>query len=97
MTIETDIATVAKVLSDAAPVVEQIVSVMYPGAGAAAAVAVKIAQGVAAGIPEAIALYDQFKAGTIPTQAQLDAYAAAEDSSYSKLMADIATAEKAAS
>jgi hypothetical protein len=51
---------------------------------------VKVAQGVIAEIPQAQALWDQFESGTIPSQANLDAYAAAEDSAYAKLMADIA-------
>ncbi len=49
----------------------------------------KIAEGVVAAVPEAEALWAQFQSGTIPTQAELDAYAAAEDGAYAALMASI--------
>lgn len=77
-------------LSGVLPVVEGVVSALAPEAAGAAVVAVKIAQGVAAAVPEAEALWAQFQSGTIPTQAELDAYAADEDGAYAKLMADIA-------
>lgn len=85
-------AIVAKGLTDAEPVIETIVGMMYPGAGAAAALATKIAAGVAAGVPDAINLYAQFTSGTVPTQAELDAYAADESSSYATMQADITKA-----
>lgn len=82
----------------AGAVIAQVASVAsaagLPIAGAVAT-GIKIALGVAAEVPEAVALYDQFKSGQMPTQAELDAYAAEEDSAYSELMADIAAAEAA--
>lgn len=73
--------------------VAQTVSGMLADAGTpfagAISTGVKIAQGVVAEVPEAKALYDQFQSGTIPTQAELDAYAADEDGAYAKLMADL--------
>lgn len=81
--------------------VASTVAGMLSGAGfavpAALDLGVKIATGVAGEIPEAVALFDQFNSGTIPTQAELDAYAAVEDGAYAKLMADIAAAEAGAS
>jgi hypothetical protein len=85
----TTLDEITSALSNALPVVETVVAAMFPEAAAAAAIGVKIAQGVAAAVPEAEALYAQFKAGTVPTQAQLDAYATAEDGAYAKLMADL--------
>lgn len=76
-------------LNQALPIVETIVGIVFPGAETTASLALKIAQGVLAGVPEAIALYEQFKAGTPPTQEELDAYIADENSAYAKLMADI--------
>lgn len=76
-------------LSQALPIIETIVGVAFPGAATIAAAAVKIAQGVAAGVPEAIALYEQFQSPTPPTAEELSSYAADENSAYSKLMADI--------
>jgi hypothetical protein len=88
------IETVAQGISEAIPVAEEIISLLYPGAGAAVQIALKIAAGVAAKAPEAVALYEQFQSGNMPTQAELDAYAAAETGSYNRLMADIAAAQK---
>ncbi len=81
-------------ISSALSVAEQIASVVFPGAGPAISIGVKIAQGVAAEAPQAIALWDQFQNGVIPAQSELDAYATAEDGDYAKLMADIAAAQK---
>jgi hypothetical protein len=53
------------------------------------AAGVKIAAGVAAAAPEAITLYERIQSGDIPTQAELDAYAATENEAYRKLMAAI--------
>lgn len=76
-------------ISQALPIVETILSVAFPGAGTTAAVALKIAQGVIAGVPEAVALYNQFQTSTPPTAEQLAAYIADENSAYIQLMADI--------
>lgn len=77
-------------LSQALPMVETVVAAAFPGAGTVAALGLNLAQGVLAGVPEAIALYDQFQTAAPPTTDQLAAYAADEDSAYAKLMADIA-------
>lgn len=77
-------------LSQALPVVETVVAATFPGAGTVAALGLKLAQGVLAGVPEAVALYNQFQSATPPTTDELAAYAADEDSAYAKLMADIA-------
>lgn len=92
---QTTAEAVASGIAEAAPVVETIVEAMFPGVGGAAVLALKIAAGVAAKAPEAVSLYEQFQSGTPPTQAELDAYAAAETGSYNKLMADIAARLKA--
>lgn len=73
----------------ALPVVESIVGVLVPAAGPAVAIATKIAQGVIAGVPEAEALWARFQNDDIPTQAELDAYAATENANYDQLMAHI--------
>ncbi len=73
----------------ALPLVGSIVGALVPAAGPAAAVAVKIAQGVMAGVPEAEALWARFQSGDIPTQEELDAYAATENAAYDQLMAHI--------
>jgi hypothetical protein len=83
-------------LSDALPVLETVLGVMLPGSTAALAIGVKIAQGVAAAVPEAEKLYAQFQSSTPPTTAELDAYAVGEQSAYETLMADI-KAKQAAS
>lgn len=76
-------------LSQALPIVETIVAAAFPGAGTIAAAALKVAQGVAAGVPQAIALYEQFQTATPPTTEELTAYAADENGAYAQLMADI--------
>lgn len=84
-------------LKSAGAVIAQVASVAasagLPIAGAVST-GIKIALGVAAEVPEAVALYNQFKDGTMPSQSELDAYAADEDSAYAKLMADIDAAQK---
>lgn len=85
-------------LKAAGAVIAQVAGVAsaagLPIAGAVST-GIKIALGVAAEVPEAIALYDQFQNNQMPTQAELDAYAVEEDSAYAKLMADIADAKAA--
>lgn len=80
-------------VSQALAIAAEIAGVLLPGAGAAVSLGAKIAQGVIAAVPEAEALWAQFQSGTVPTQAELDAYALAEDGAYAKLMADIAAAQ----
>lgn len=85
------LADISTALSVAAKVSMVAAAAGLPFAGAVAT-GIQIATGVAAEAPEAMALWDQFNAGTMPSQAELDAYAANEDSAYAKLMADIAAA-----
>ena len=85
-----DQAALSSEVSQALSVAETIASALVPGAAPTILLASKIAQGVAASVPEALALWAQFQSGTIPSQADLDAYAQAEDGAYAKLMADIA-------
>lgn len=78
------------------PYAETLAGVLLPGSVQTVALVVKIAQGVAAAVPEAVSLYNTFVSGGTPTQAQIDAFAAAETGSYNKLMADIKAAEATA-
>lgn len=84
-------------IKTAGSVIAQVASVAsaagLPIAGAVST-GIKIALGVADEVPEAVALWDKFKDNKMPTQAELDAYAADEDSAYAKLMADIDAAQK---
>lgn len=86
------LAGIASALSVAEKVGTMLSAVGVPFAGAVST-GIKIATGVAAEIPEAVALYDQFSNGVIPSQDELDAYAAAEDGAYANLMADIEAAK----
>lgn len=94
MTIADD---VSHAVAQYAPLAEQLAVALASayGAGPAVSMAIKLVAGAAAKLPEAVSLVEQIQAGTIPTQAELDAYAADEDSSYSKLMKDIAAARAA--
>jgi hypothetical protein len=89
-TIATVPAEVLDTISKALPIVQGIAEALLPGAGAIASTAVQIAQGVIAGIPEAEALWAQFQNGSVPTEAEMQAYAASENSAYQQLMSDIA-------
>ena len=92
---ESAITQGAAIAVDLLPVAETVAGVLLPGSGQTVALILKIAQGVLGKVPEAIALYDQIQSGTVPTQAELDAYAAGENSSYARLMADIAAKRSA--
>lgn len=87
--VESAITAVAAGVSQALPVVEGIVLALAPEAAPVLGIAVAVAKGVAAGVPEALALWNRFRSGDIPTQAELDAYAASEQTAYETLMADI--------
>ena len=92
----TDLGAVADAIGSALPVVETVLSILVPGSGPAMSAAIAIAKGVVAGVPEAEALYAQFKSGTPPSAAQLFAYIAQEQSAYDQVMADIQAKLKAA-
>jgi hypothetical protein len=74
------------------PMMTTVVGVLVPGAAPLLSIGAKIVQGVAAAVPEAEALYARIQSGDVPTQAELDAYATAEDGAYAALMAKLATA-----
>lgn len=96
MTIETDITQGAVTVGTILPFLETAASALFPDQTAIIKTIVSIGQDVVNGVPEAVALYDTITSGQPVTQTQLDAYAVAENSSYAKLMADIAAAEKTA-
>lgn len=87
--VEAKIQSVADAIGKALPVIETVAAALAPEAAAAVATAIAVAKGVIAMEPEALALWDQFQSGTPPTQDQLDAYAATEQTAYDKVMADI--------
>lgn len=89
MDVKTILSYVTPALTIAGEVATALASAGALPAAEAVATGIKIAEGVAASVPEAQALYAQFQSGTIPTQAELDAYAAGEDSAYAKAMAAI--------
>lgn len=79
-------------LRTAGGIISQVTAVMaaagLPIAGAVST-GIKIAIGVADQVPQALALWDQFKSDKMPTTEELAAYEAAEDSAYATLMAEI--------
>lgn len=87
-----ELNTVANAVANAIPTLVTILSVLAPEAAPAATVAGNIVRGLIAGLPEAESLWAQIKSGTVPTQAELEAYEAAELSAYDTVMGDIATA-----
>ncbi len=87
--VEAEIQSVADAIAKILPVVETVAGVLAPEAVAAVATGVAIAKGVLAMEPQALALWNQFQSGTPPTQDQLDAYAATEQTAYDQVMADI--------
>lgn len=92
MTISTDDILAAG--QELLPIIETVAAVLFPGAGAAVSIGSKIAQGVVAAVPEAEALWLRIQSGDVPTQAELDAYAKAEDGAYAKLMAQLVPQSK---
>ncbi len=75
----------ASVVTALAPVVETLDPALAP----AIAIGVKVVQGAIAAEPTAVALYEQIKSGTPPTQTQLQQFEAAYEDSYQQLQADI--------
>lgn len=72
------------------PIAANIITTLLPGSGAVVTFATKLAAGVAAAVPDAVALYERIQSGEVPTQQEMDEWAAKEDASYAALMADIA-------
>lgn len=70
-----------------------VVDVADPAAATVVSLATSIINGVIAAEPIAVSLYDTITSSGSPTDAQMQAYAAAELSSYNELMADIAIAQ----
>jgi hypothetical protein len=85
-TLDNIVADVTTVVSALAPIAETLDPALAP----AIAIGTKIVQGVLATEPTAVALYNQLKAGTPPTAAQLTQFQSAYESAYQKLNADIA-------
>lgn len=79
-------------LRTAGAVISQVAAVAaaagLPIAGAVST-GIKVALGVADNVPQALALWDQFKNDKMPTADELAAYEAAEDSAFATLMAEI--------
>lgn len=98
MTTQTAAEQIAQGIADSAPLVSSVVQAVGDalGYGPAVTLGLKIASGVAAQAPQAVALAEQFLSGATPTQDQLDAYAADENSTYATLMANIALKQKTA-
>lgn len=68
-----------------------IISVALPGSGVAINLVERIAQGVIAAEPSAVALFKQINSGGGVTQEQLTAYINDNDAANAQLQADIAT------
>lgn len=83
---ETIVTDVTAIIGAIGPVLD----VASPAVGAAITVASKVIAGVAAAEPTAVALYDQITSGTLPTAADLQAFAASYEGAWQKLNADIA-------
>lgn len=83
-------------LHEGGVIIQQVASVAsaagLPVAGAVS-MGLKIALGVSDQVPEALTLWDQFRDSKMPSQDDLDAYAADEDSAYANLMADVHAAK----
>ncbi|MBI3678465.1 MAG: hypothetical protein HY243_17800 [Proteobacteria bacterium] len=82
-----------KIAQDAAAVVtalEPLIVAAVPEAAAAVAIGAKIVQGAIALEPAALALYNQIKAGTPPTTAQIQNFETDYEAAYRQLRSDIA-------
>jgi len=83
----TDIANkVVSIITNGAPIVEELVPAWAP----AIQVATKILQGAAAAEPTAVALVQSIQSGTVPTPTQIQQFSAAYEADYQLLHADIA-------
>lgn len=82
-----------EIAKDASAIINVLTPVLEdasPAASSAISAAAKVAQGVLAEEPAAVALYDQIKSGATPTGAQMQQFAADYESAYQQLNADIA-------
>lgn len=78
------------------PYVDAAVGLAAPEAAPAVSVGEKIVQGVLAGTPEAVALYQQVTTGTPLSADQVKALEVSYEADYQQLKADIATKLKTA-
>ena len=81
-----------KVAEKAASIVDMLAPVaetLDPALAPALTIAQKVVHGVIAGVPEAIALYNQIKSGSQPTPEQLIQFEADYEDAYQQLQADI--------
>lgn len=88
------IASIANQTSAILAALEPVLTAAVPPAGAAIAIASKIAAGVAEAEPAAIALYDQIIGGEIPDEADMLRYAADYEVAYQALHAELAKLTK---
>lgn len=88
---------IASTASEALTLLTPVIEAAVPGAAAGIAIATKIANGVIDAEPTAVALYNQIKSGTPPTQDQVkalnDAYEASWKALHDDLTAQIAAAK----
>lgn len=85
-----DIAAVATGVSNFVKAVEPIIDIAAPEAAPILAIGEKILQGIAAGAPTAVSLYNQIKDGTPATPAQIAQFEADYENAYQKLRSDLA-------
>jgi len=81
--------TIAEYVGDFVGAVVPIIEAADPAAAIAIGLGEKILQGVLAGVPEAVSLFNDIKNGATPTADELQRYAANYEASYQQLKADI--------
>lgn len=89
-----EFAKIANQASHILAALEPILTAAVPPAGAAIAIASKIAAGVVEAEPAAVALYEQITSGEIPTEEQMLKYAADYEESYQALHVELAKLTK---
>jgi Na+/glutamate symporter len=86
----TDWTSIAQGAANVATLLAPLVGAAFPGASIAIEMGTKIIQGVIAGEPTAIALYNRIKNGEVPTPAELQQFSDDYEASYQRLKRDIA-------
>lgn len=82
--------SILQTVQDGITALAPILSIAIPGSNVAINIVERIAQGVLAAEPAAVALFDQIKSGGAVTQEQLTAYINDNDAANAQLQADIA-------
>lgn len=90
VTSQTDWNAILSAVAQGLTALAPIISAAVPGSAVAIDIAQKIAQGVLAAEPAAIALYNQITSGGTVTPDQLAAYITDNDAANAQLQADIA-------